>query len=146
MTAPAAVPTTEQHHGRHEIRHHPEFDGAVRVRPGEEATAVRNIPNTLAVFATHFPRKPVLPGVLLLESMGVLAATVCEGPTSTGWLLSGVRGVRFRHFVGPGDQVEIHVRVTGRHERSVDLSASARVGDRTVATARTLTMTLGEAK
>ncbi|MFJ9583193.1 3-hydroxyacyl-ACP dehydratase FabZ family protein [Streptomyces acidicola] len=143
MISPVATPLATTAAAR--VRAHPGFDRVVRLRPGEEATAVRGIPNTLAVFATHFPRKPILPGVLLLESMGALAAAVCEASSSPSWRLSGVRGVRFRHFVGPGDQVEIHVRVTGHRERSVDFSASARVGDRTVATARTLTMTLGEA-
>ncbi|MEU6766173.1 hydroxymyristoyl-ACP dehydratase [Streptomyces sp. NPDC046853] len=131
-TAPSSAPTPAA------------FDRLVRLRPGEEATAVRNIPNTLDVFATHFPRKPVLPGVLLLETMAALAAEVCQGPPPAAWRLSGVRGAGFRHFIGPGDQVVIHVRVTGHRERSVDFSASARVDDRTVATARTLTMTPGD--
>ncbi|MFH8489467.1 3-hydroxyacyl-ACP dehydratase FabZ family protein [Streptomyces longisporoflavus] len=147
-TAPPPPTNTAETAGQVRIRYHPHFDRPVRLGPGEEATAVRNIPNTLDVFATHFPRKPVLPGVLLLESMAALAALVCEehdtfAPAS--WRLSGVRGVGFRHFIGPGDQVEIRVRRTGHRGRSADFSASARVDDRTVATARTLTMTTGEA-
>ncbi|GHH96133.1 3-hydroxyacyl-ACP dehydratase FabZ family protein [Streptomyces capillispiralis] len=116
----------------------PSFDRLVELVPGERAVAVRNVPGTLPVFATHFPRHPVLPGVLLLESMTALAKAAAGDGGS--WRLRAVRGVRFKHFVGPGDQVEITVDVTGRGERLTELRAVAKAGGRVVATARTLAL------
>ena len=41
------------------------LDRIVSVEPGKSAEAIRNVPNTLAIFDSHFPRFPVLPGVLM---------------------------------------------------------------------------------
>ncbi|MGW2522775.1 3-hydroxyacyl-ACP dehydratase FabZ family protein [Streptomyces sp. NPDC001617] len=120
------------------------FDRVLEFEPGSHAVAVRNVPGTHAWFATHFPRRPVLPGVLLLEDLAQLAALVCD-EGSRNWRLSGVRTMRFRHFVGPGDQVELTVRVTGGSADSREVRAEARVDGRTVATARRLTLTRREA-
>ena len=49
------------------------LDRIVRVTD-DEAEAIRNVPNTLAIFDSHFPRFPVLPGVLILGSLGTLCA------------------------------------------------------------------------
>ncbi|UXY33074.1 3-hydroxyacyl-ACP dehydratase FabZ family protein [Streptomyces sp. HUAS TT20] len=116
----------------------PVFDRIVEVEPGRRAVAVRNIPNTLPCFDHHFPRFPVLPGVLLLESMAALAKAAAGGERA--WRLASVRGVRFKHFVGPGDQVHITVEVTGGNRQTTEVRATARVGDRVVATARSLAL------
>ncbi|MFJ3235654.1 3-hydroxyacyl-ACP dehydratase FabZ family protein [Streptomyces sp. NPDC086787] len=116
----------------------PAFDRIEELEPGRRAVAVRNVPQTLPVFDHHFPRFPILPGVLLLESMTALArAAAGSGRT---WRLKSVRGVRFKHFVGPGDQVRITAEVTGSTPQTTEVRATARVGDRVVATARTLTL------
>lgn len=78
----------------------PVFDRIEELVPGDRAVAVRNIPNTLTFFDTHFPRHPILPGVLLLESMAALAKAAAGGERA--WRLESVRAVRFKHFVGPG--------------------------------------------
>lgn len=48
--------------------------------------------------------------------------------------------MRFKHFVGPGDQVRITAEVIRSTEQTTEVRATARVGDRVVATARTLTL------
>jgi 3-hydroxyacyl-[acyl-carrier-protein] dehydratase len=123
----------------HEVPVHdivPGFDRMPLFEPGHRAVAVRNIPATLPHFATHFPRLPVLPGVLLLEDMTALAGAVV-GP-GEALRLRSVRGVRFRHSVGPGDQVEITAEVRGPADGGTACRATARVGGRVVATAATL--------
>lgn len=117
----------------------PGFDRLVELVPGERAVAVRNIPATLPVFDHHFPRHPILPGVLLLESMADLAKAAAGGDPA-GWRLASVRGVRWKHFVAPGDQVEITVEVTGRTQQTTDVRTTARVEGRVVAAARLLTL------
>jgi 3-hydroxyacyl-[acyl-carrier-protein] dehydratase len=116
----------------------PTFDRFVELAPGERAVAVRNIAGTLPVFATHFPRHPILPGVLLLESMIALAKAVVDDDGSQH--LRAVQRVRFTHFVSPGDQVFITVEVTGHTDDTTHLRATAQVEGKTVATARRLTL------
>ncbi|GGJ51345.1 3-hydroxyacyl-ACP dehydratase FabZ family protein [Streptomyces brasiliensis] len=118
------------------------FDRIVELEPGRRAVAVRNIPHTLPCFDHHFPRFPVLPGVLLLESMAALAKAAAGGERA--WRLASVRGVRFKHFVGPGDQVHLTAEVTGGNRHTTEVRATARVGDRVVATARALALALAD--
>jgi 3-hydroxyacyl-[acyl-carrier-protein] dehydratase len=113
------------------------FDRLLELVPGQRAVAVRNVPGTLTFFDAHFPRHPVLPGVLLLESM---AAVAREAAQDRGLRLAQVRGVRFKHFIGPGDQVQITAEVTGRTQQATEVRATARVEGRVVATARALTL------
>ena len=47
------------------------LDRVLAVEPGECARALRNVPNTLSFFDSHFPLRPVLPGVMVIGSMGV---------------------------------------------------------------------------
>ncbi|MFG2259687.1 3-hydroxyacyl-ACP dehydratase FabZ family protein [Streptomyces mirabilis] len=117
------------------------FDRLLEAVVGERAAAVRNVPATLACFTDHFPRHPVLPGVLLLESMAALARTAA-GPGT--WRLAAVRGVRFKHFVGPGDQVHLTVEVTAHGPHRTECRATARAGGRVVATARVLALVSDE--
>jgi len=71
---------------------------------------LRNVPATLDVFDSHFPRFPVLPGVLVLGSLVELARTVCVVEDPDGyWRLLRARRVQYRHFVKPGDQLELTV-------------------------------------
>lgn len=115
------------------------FDKVLDVVPGRRAVAVRNIPGTLPVFATHFPRFPVLPGVLILDDI-VRAARLAapRAPAGCQWVPAEVRRVRYRHFAQPGDQLEIRVEVAEAAERSVTLKAAAAVDGRDVTTVRQL--------
>ena len=71
---------------------------------GDDAEAIRNVPNTLAIFDSHFPRFPVLPGVLILGSLG-RSRRAAAAPDGQAWRLAGAERVGFRHFVQPGDQL-----------------------------------------
>ncbi|MEV0355350.1 hypothetical protein AB0H71_04715 [Nocardia sp. NPDC050697] len=84
----------------------PAFDAVEIVRPGECGTALLNVTGTLPVFAAHFPRYPTLPGMLLLESGIALVRAVADEPLLR---LRETRGLRFRRFVVPGDQVLLTV-------------------------------------
>lgn len=104
---------------------------------GERATAVRHVPHTLPVFESHFPRFPVLPGVMIIEDLVAVANLVLDdGP----WRLAGADRVRYRHFVRPGDVLRLDVDVTSRSAGTATCSATARVDGRTVTTVRTLSL------
>jgi 3-hydroxyacyl-[acyl-carrier-protein] dehydratase len=114
------------------------LDKILSIEPGESASAIRNVPNTLAIFDSHFPRFPVLPGVLILGSLGALAAELLEAETGKPWRLAGADRVAFRHFVGPGDQLELSVKLTQRSDTEAVLSGEASVDGRVVTRARKL--------
>ena len=116
------------------------LDRITSVEPGVSATAIRNVPNTLAIFDSHFPRFHVLPGVLILGSMGELAAHLLAEETGTRWRLAGAGQVGFRHFVGPGDQLEITVQLKERSDDSATLSGDVKVEGKLVTRARQLRM------
>ncbi len=116
------------------------IDRVLAVEPGSSARAVRNVPNTLAIFDTHFPHRPVLPGVLILGSLGALAATLLEAETGEPWRLAGADQVGFRHFVQPGDQMELAVELKERSDDGAVLSGDVRVDGKVVTRARRLRM------
>lgn len=103
-----------------------------------KATAIRNVPNTLAIFDSHFPRFMVLPGVLILGSLGELAAHLLEVETGRPWVMRGAERVGFRHFVQPGDQLELTVEIKKRSDDAAVLSGQAAVDGKVVTRARIL--------
>jgi 3-hydroxyacyl-[acyl-carrier-protein] dehydratase len=102
----------------------------------ESATAIRNVPNTLAIFDSHFPRFPVMPGVLILGSLGALAGVLLEKETGKAWRLAGAERVGFRHFVQPGDQMELTVALKERTDTEATLSGEVKVDGKVVTRAR----------
>ena len=114
------------------------LDRVVSIEPGVRASAIRNVPNTLAIFDSHFPRFPVLPGVLILGSMGALACRLLEEETGRPWRLAGGGQIGFRHFVQPGDQMEIEVQLKERTDDAATLSGEVKVDGKVVTRARQL--------
>jgi 3-hydroxyacyl-[acyl-carrier-protein] dehydratase len=114
------------------------LDRIVSVEPGKRAVALRNVPNTLAIFDTHFPRFAVLPGVLILGSLGELAGELLREESGGRWELRAAGRVGFRHFVRPGDQLELTVELKERSEDEAVLSGEAKVDGRLVTRAREL--------
>ncbi len=108
------------------------LDRVLQLQPGARGVAVKNVPSTLSIFDSHFPRFPVLPGVLLLQAMTRLSAHVAGG---AGWRLRAAHRIRFRRFVQPGDQVVITAEVTASTNEVIELTATARIADSIVATA-----------
>ena len=116
------------------------LDRVVSVDPEKGARAVRNVTNTVAIFDTHFPRFPVLPGVLMLGSLAELAGVLLQQRTGRPWRLSRAEQVRFRHFVQPGDQMALSVDIKEFTESAATFSATVKVDDKPVSTARKLVM------
>lgn len=112
------------------------LDRIVVLEPGNRASALRNVPNTLSIFDSHFPLQPVLPGVLVLGSMGELARVLLGGR----WRLAGADRVRYRHFIQPGDQMEIEVQMREQDGDHAVLGATVTVDGRLVTSARALRM------
>lgn len=116
------------------------LDRILEIEPGVRGTAIRNVPNTLVIFDSHFPRFPVLPGVLILGSMGLLAAAVLVEEGTGTWRLAGASRARFRHFVQPGDQVHFTVEVIDVTGAEATLKSTAKVDGKAVTTVGGLRM------
>ena len=114
------------------------LDCILELKPGSGARALRNVPNTLAIFDSHFPRFPVLPGVLILGSLGALAGLLLAEETGRPWRLAAAERVGFRHFVQPGDQMELTVQLKDRSEAEATLSGEVKVDGKVVTRARKL--------
>ncbi|MEU4417032.1 3-hydroxyacyl-ACP dehydratase FabZ family protein [Nocardia salmonicida] len=111
------------------------LDRVLEVEPGVRGSALAAVPATLSVFDTHFPRFPVLPGVLVLERIAALARIVAPPHLFRQRL---IRGVRFRRYVRPGDQIRLSLEATTVTPDYFECRAVAEVDGRTVATVRTL--------
>ena len=105
---------------------------------GDAGRAVRNVPHTLSILDTHFPRRPVLPGVLILGSLGELATLLVRERTGRAWRLAEAGQVRFRHFIQPGDQMELSVELKELTDDGAILSGTVNVEGRLMTTARRL--------
>jgi len=116
------------------------LDRVVEIDPEKRATGLRNVPNTLSIFDSHFPRFPVMPGVLILGSLAALAGRLLSQRTGKPWRLARAETVRFRHFVQPGDQMALSVDLKEFSPTAAVFSASVKVDDKVVSTARALRM------
>ena len=116
------------------------YDRMLELEPGKRARAIRNVPSTLAIFDSHFPRQETMPGVLILGTMGKVAKALLEHDGGGVWRLASAGAVGFRHWVGPGDQMEITVTLKSRDDSEAILSAEVKVDGKLVTRARKLRM------
>jgi len=92
-------------------------DKVVQCKVGESLIGIKNVSYNEPYFIGHFPNKPVMPGVLILEALaqatGILAfRTNNARPTDESlYYLVGIDEARFKHPVKPGDQLMLKVEV-----------------------------------
>ncbi len=90
------------------------IDRVVELVPNRSAVGIKNVSVNESFFQGHFPGHPVMPGVLIIESMAQTAAVLVVktlGPDAAGRVVyfMSVEGAKFRRPIQPGDQVRIHV-------------------------------------
>lgn len=116
------------------------IDRLVDIKAGEGAVGIKNVSYGEPFFQGHFPQKPVMPGVLIVEAMAQAAAAYVaytEGVDVEGKivLFMGVDKARFRRPVIPGDQLRIAVRTVQRRAPVWKFEGIATVDDKRVAEA-----------
>lgn len=89
-------------------------DRVVDLVVGESAVGIKNVTINEPFFQGHFPGKPIMPGVLIIESMAQTSAVLVVetlGGNADGKIVyfMAIDGAKFRHPVIPGDRVEIHI-------------------------------------
>lgn len=113
---------------------------------GQSLHALKNVTINEPFFPGHFPGTPVMPGVLIIESLAQAAgilAFLSEDKYKDDALVyfAGIEKARFRKPVTPGDQLHLHVTVERRRSGIWQMGAEARVEENVVASA-TLMATL----
>lgn len=120
------------------------FDEMLSFEGGKEATAVRTVSGHEAFLADHFPRKPVLPLSLLLESLLQLGQKLLEGGDAR-YVPTGARKVKMSRFVEPGNPLVAKVRVAERSAENALLKFRCEVdGDRVCVGQAEYSRVLGE--
>jgi 3-hydroxyacyl-[acyl-carrier-protein] dehydratase len=120
------------------------IDRITELVPGERVTAIKNVSVNEPFFTGHFPRYPVMPGVLIIEAMaqaaGVLSfKTAGEKPTDGKlYMFAGIDNARFKAQVTPGDQLIIEMKLERRMRNIWKYAGVAKVNGNVVAEANLL--------
>ncbi len=115
----------------------------------QSAIGIKNVSINEPFFQGHFPQRPVMPGVMIIEAMAQTAAVLVVltlGAVFEGRLVyfMSIENAKFRRPVGPGDQIRIHVEKE-RHRGNVwKFSGVAKVDGVTVAEAKYAAMILDQ--
>ena len=86
-------------------------DRVIEIKKGESIRALKNVTMNEPFFGGHFPHRPVMPGVLMLEALAQAAALLAfetlgtELDDETVYYFAGIDGARFKRPVEPGDQL-----------------------------------------
>ncbi len=116
------------------------IDRLVDVIPGESAVGLKNVSVNEPFFQGHFPNRPVMPGVLIIEAMAQTAAVIVVaslGGSAEGKLVyfMSIDNARFRKPVEPGDQLHLVCRKERQRGNVWKFTGEALVGDTVVAEA-----------
>ena len=117
------------------------IDRVLECEPGKRILALKNVSANEPYFPGHFPHRPVMPGVLILEAMAQAAGilvfrTLGSKPDDKSvYYYAGIDNARFKRPVEPGDQLMVEVSILGSKRGVWKFGCTARVGDVLVAEA-----------
>jgi 3-hydroxyacyl-[acyl-carrier-protein] dehydratase len=92
-------------------------DRVLEYRPGESIRALKNVSYNEPYFPGHFPHRPVMPGVMIIEALAQAAGILCfltagvKPDENTRFYFVGIDNARFRRPVVPGDQLILTAQV-----------------------------------
>ena len=110
-------------------------DRVLEIEKGKKIRALKNISINEPFFTGHFPHRPVMPGVLMLEALAQAAALLAFdalGTTpddKTVYYFAGIDGARFKRPVEPGDQLILEVELDRMKAGIFKFRARAKVGE-----------------
>ena len=118
-------------------------DRILGIEKGKEGSFLKNVTQSEDYFTDHFPETPIMPGVLILESfnqasqflLGYGHDFICYPK------LKQVTKVSFKHYVLPGDQLHVNLKIVEENEAEAVIRATAEVNGR-IACGATLALTL----
>ena len=113
------------------------MDAIIEHEPGRRLVAVKNVTVNEEFFQGHFPGAPLMPAVLMLESLSQVAAILLidrsDARPNQRVYLRGVNDAKFRRQVVPGDRLRLEIALGGRRAALAKARAVAYVGDQIVA-------------
>ena len=124
-------------------------DRVLEIEKGVRIKALKNVTINEEFFQGHFPHRPVMPGVLMLEALAQAAAILgfetydVVPDDKTVYYFAGIDDARFKRPVEPGDQLILDVQVTRMRAMLWKFNARALVGDE-VAVEAGLMMAVGK--
>ena len=126
------------------------IDRVIKVVPGDKITALKNMTVNEPFFQGHFPGRPIMPGVLIIEALaqaGGILAYLTGSVEQRNRLIyfMGMDKVRFRKSVVPGDQIILEAKIIKFRSKAAKMSGIATVDNQMVAEAE-LMASFGESK
>jgi len=118
------------------------IDRVLENEPGKRVVALKNVSANEPYFQGHFPGRPIMPGVLILEAMAQAAGLIFAGrpdqPADIVYYYAGIDNARFKKPVVPGDQLLLEVTLERLLRTVGKFGCVARVGNDVVAEATIL--------
>jgi len=105
-------------------------DRVIEIDPGKKGIGIKNVTANDEFFQGHFPQKPVMPGVIMIEAMAQTAGVVVltsgahNGKVA---LFMSISDVKFRKVVTPGDQLLMEIEILRDRERTAHVKGVGRV-------------------
>jgi 3-hydroxyacyl-[acyl-carrier-protein] dehydratase len=115
------------------------IDRILELEPGKQICAVKSVALSEEYLADHFPKFPVLPGVLMVEAMTQSAAWLIrasEDFANSIVMLKEARNVRYASFVQPGHTLTVTAEIIKQDDRLTTVKASGKVEGRPCVGAR----------
>ncbi|WP_435016198.1 UDP-3-O-acyl-N-acetylglucosamine deacetylase [Tundrisphaera sp. TA3] len=114
------------------------IDRVVEFEPGHRVSALKNVSINEPFFQGHWPGRPIMPGVLIIEALAQAAGILIGHGHARGKaaLLASIDKVKLRRQVIPGDQLRLDVDGLRLKGKAAQVRAVARVGDRIAAEAK----------
>ncbi len=125
-------------------------DRIVEIELEKRIVGIKNVTYNEPFFPGHFPGRPIMPGVLIVEAMAQAAGVLVfkslpeKRPQEAVYFL-GIDNVRFRKPVTPGDQLRLEIEITKHRQAIWGFKGKALVDGKVVAEAELLAM-MGEGK
>ena len=123
-------------------------DRIIEVEPGKRIIGIKNVTYNEPFFPGHFPGRPIMPGVLIIEAMALTAgllvfSSIPEEEHKKPVYFLRIDNARFRKPVIPGDQLRLELEITKHRQSFWGFRGKAFVDEKLVAEAELLAM-LGE--
>jgi len=111
-------------------------DRVIDYREFDYLTAIKNVTMNEPFFTGHFPDKPIMPGVLMLEALAQASALLCSLSQQPKegfdfiYYFAGINNTKFRNMVTPGDQLRLEVKFLNSKHDFWRVHAEAYVGEK----------------
>jgi len=108
-------------------------DRVTYVEPGQKANGYKNLTANEPFFQGHFPHRPIMPGVLMVEALaqlGCITLLLKDEYKGNLGVFTGIDGFKFRTMVVPGDRLDLEVELLKLRGPLGKMKATARVGDK----------------